>query len=440
MEELRQRVLERVDSLRDVAVALLEELVRIDSTNPSFAGVDRAAVIGGETRCNEVLRERYEQAGLETHWVAPDPERKNLVGVRSGSGGGRSLILNGHVDTVPPVEPDSWVNGNPWNAQIRDGRLYGIGSTDMKGSDTAMWLVAQALEDADARLAGDLQLHSVVGEEMMEHELGTSACVRAGFRADAAVVTEPTSVPKPLTISPIAPGNWYLRILVEGKSTHCGNRPLAIRPGGPGDEVGVNALEKGVKIVTALQELETQWGLTKSHPHFAPGFFTLLPGVFYSDPGLPIPFYFANRAQIEYSIWYPPQQEAHEVAEEIEDYVLTACRLDPWLREHPPRFEWVNNWPPMDTPWEHPIVQTMVRAHELAAGVSIPPPSHEHPVNFGAASDGSFLEDEGVPAICFGPGNIRLAHCKDEHVELDEIVASARSLAACVVEWCGVAA
>ena len=440
MEELRQRVFERIEALRDEAVALLDELVRIDSTNPSFAGVDRAAVIGGETRCNEVLRERYQQAGLETHWVAPDPERKNLVGVRTGSGGGRSLILNGHVDTVPPVEPDSWVNGSPWNAEIRDGRLYGIGSTDMKGSDTAMWLVAQALEDTGARLAGDLQLHSVVGEEMMEHELGTSACVRAGFRADAAVVTEPSSFPRPLTISPIAPGNWYLRILVEGKSTHCGNRPLAVRPGGPGDEVGVNALEKGVKIVVALQELEAQWGLTKSHPYFAPGFFTLLPGVFYSDPGRPIPFYFANRAQIEYSIWYPPQQEAREVAEEIEDYVLAACRLDPWLREHPPRFEWVNNWPPMDTPWEHPIVQTMVHAHEQAAGVSIPPPSHEHPVNFGAASDGSFLEDEGVPAICFGPGDVRLAHCKDEHVELDEIVVAARSLTACVLEWCGAAA
>jgi acetylornithine deacetylase/succinyl-diaminopimelate desuccinylase-like protein len=94
----------------------------------------------------------------------------------------------------------------------------------------------------------------------------------------------------------------------------------------------------------------------------------------------------------------------------------------------------------MDTPWEHPIVQTMVRAHEQAAGVTVPPPSHEHPVNFGAASDGSFLEDEGVPAICFGPGTIRLAHSKDEHVELDEIVVAARSLAGCVLEWCGVAA
>ena len=97
-------------------VELLQELVRVDSTNPSFVGVDRDAVLGGEGRCNEILRERYEQAGLETHRVAVDPDRPNLVGVRAGSGGGRSLILNGHVDTVPrrragrladrePVEP-----------------------------------------------------------------------------------------------------------------------------------------------------------------------------------------------------------------------------------------------------------------------------------------------------------------------------------------------
>ena len=435
-----KQLFERIDALRDEAVGLLRELVAIDSTNPSFAGVARDEVIGGETRCNEVLRERYEQAGLETHWVAPDPERKNLVGLREGTGGGRSLILNGHVDTVPPVEPDAWLTGSPWRPEIHDGRLYGLGSTDMKGSDTAMWLVAQALGDTGLRLAGDLQLHSVVGEEMMEHELGTSACVRAGFRADAAVVTEPTSYPSALTVSPVAPGNWYLRITVEGKSTHCGNRPLAIRPGGPGDAIGVNALEKGVKVVTWLQELEQQWGMTKTHPYFSPGFFSLLPGVFYSDPGKPIPFYFANRAEISYSIWYPPQQDAAEVSQEIEEYLLGACRLDPWLREHPPQFEWLNNWPPMDTSWEHPIVQAMVKGHAAASGRKLPAPSPQQPVNFGAACDGSFLEDEGIPSVVFGPGDLRLAHCKDESVELDEVIAAAKSLAACVVEWCGVAA
>jgi acetylornithine deacetylase len=438
-EELRRRLLERIDARVDDAVELARELVAIDSTNPSFAGVERDAVLGGETRCNEVLRERYEAAGLETHWVAPDPERRNLVGVRPGAGGGRSLLLNGHVDTVPPVDPSAWTNGSPWNPEVRDGRLLGLGSTDMKGSGAAMWLVAQALEDEGVTLAGDLQLHSVVGEEMMEHHLGTTACVEAGFRADAAVVTEPTSFPAPLTVSPVAPGNWYLRITIEGKSTHCGNRALAIRPGGPGDAIGVNALEKAVKVVVALQELEAQWGLTKTHPYFWPGFFSLLPGVLYSDPGLPIPFYFANRAEIQYSIWYPPQEAADEVAREIERYVLGVAALDPWLHEHPPRFEWLNNWPPMETAWEHPLVQAMAGAHELATGTPVPPPSPQHPVNFGAASDGSFLEAAGIPSVVFGPGDLKLAHCRDESIAVDEIPAAARSLAACVLEWCGVA-
>src|SRR5438105_4568531 len=236
-----------------------------------------------------------------------------------------------------------------------------------------------AIDSTNPSFAGVHRADVIVGEEMMEHELGTSACVRAGFRADAAVITEPSSYPSALTISPVAPGNWYLRITVEGKSTHCGNRALAIRPGGPGDAIGVNALEKAVKIVVALQELEAQWGLTKSHPYFWPGFFSLLPGVFHADPGVPIPFYFANRAQVSYSIWYPPQEDAGEVAREIESYVLGAARLDPWLAEHPPRFEWLNNWPPMSTAWGHPLVQTMVRAHERSAGVAIPPPSPQHP-------------------------------------------------------------
>lgn len=439
MTDVVDRVVGCIDARRDEAVELLTELVRINSVNPAFAGVCREDVIGGETRVNEVLRERYEAAGLETHWVAPDPERRNLVGVRRGSGGGRSLALNGHVDTVPPVDPGAWSNGSPWNAEIRDGRVYGIGSTDMKGSDTAMWLVAQALADAGVELRGDLLLHSVVGEETMQHELGTSAVLAAGFGADAAIVTEPTSIPLPLTVSPLAAGNWYFRIHVEGRATHCGNRALAIRPGGPGDAIGVNALEKAIRVVQALQDLEQQWGLTKSHPYFMPGFFSMLPGVLHADPGLDIPFYFANRAEIAYSLWYPPDESADDVRAEIEEHVLAASRLDPWLREHPPRFDWISNWPPVSTSWDDPIVQTMVRAHEQVSGVTIPPPSPQHPVGFGAASDASFYGAAGIPSVVFGPGEVRLAHCRNESVCLDEIAAAARSLAAAVTEWCGVA-
>jgi acetylornithine deacetylase len=438
--EVQARVFSRIDALRDETVSLIQELVRVDSTTPTLPGVRRDEVIGGETRCNEILLERYQQAGLETHWVAEDPERRNLVGVRIGAGGGRSLILNAHVDTVAPVEPGSWLCGSPWSPDIREGRLYGLGSTDMKSSGAAMWAVAQALADEDVRLAGDLQLHSVVGEEMMEHPIGTTACINAGFRADGAIVTEPSSYPKPLTVSPAAAGVWILRVVLRGKATHCGNRPLSIRPGGPGDAIGVNALEKAVKVIGWLQELEEQWGLTKSHPYFSPGFFTIGPNMLDAAPGVPFPTYFPDRASIDYVIWYPPHEDAKEVAREIEEQVLAGCRLDTWLKEHPPAFEWLKNWPPMQIMWEHPLVQTMARAHEAAAGEIVAAPGPEAPVNFGAASDGSFYEAAGIPALVYGPGDLKIAHCKDEYVLLDEVATAAKALAAAALDWCGVAA
>jgi len=436
MSDQLSAVLAAIDSRRQHGIDLLSELVSVNSVNPDFVGVQRDEVVGGETRCNELLAERLEQAGLELNWVATDPDRRNLVGRRAGRGGGRSLALNGHVDTVPPVEPDSWINDSPWNPEIREGRLYGIGATDMKAAVVAMWLVAQALEDTGSTLRGDLQLHAVVGEETMQHGLGTTAVIEAGFRTDAAVVCEPTSVPHPLTISPVAAGNWYFRIRIEGKSTHCGNRAEAIRPGGPGDAIGVNALEKGVKVVGWLQDLETQWGMTKSHPYFMPGFFSILPGVFHSDPGLDIPFYFANHAELAYSLWYPPDETAEEIIRQVEEHVLGHAQHDPWLREHPPMFNWINNWPAADTPWEAPIVQTMARGHELANKVEMSEPSPQAPVAFGAASDASFYQAAGIPAVVYGPGDLRLAHCKNESVDLDEMIAAAKGLAACVWRWC----
>ena len=190
-------------------------------------------------------------------------------------------------------------------------------------------------------------------------------------------------------------------------------------------------------MVERLQRLEQQWGLSKRHPCFSPGFFTIGANVLHADAGVSFPAYFPNRAAIEYVIWYPPQEAAEEVAREIEEYVLAACRLDPWLREHPPAFEWLNNWPPMETPWEHELTQTLARGHEAASGERVWPPSPERPVNFGAASDGSFYEAEGIPAVVYGPGDLKIAHCRDEYVLLDEVATAAKALAATVVEWCG---
>ena len=435
--DLSASVLSAVDARRGEAVQLLEQLVSIKSINPAFPGVDREGLIGGETACNKALEPFFADAGFETHWVAEDAQRQNLVAVRPGAGGGRSLILNGHVDTVPPVDPENWITGDPWKPQTIDGRLYGLGSTDMKGGLVAMWLVARALEDAGVRLAGDLVIQCVVGEETWEHELGTTACVKAGFGADAAIVLEATSLIQPLGVCVVSAGLWALKITVAGKSTHAGNRPLAIRPGGPGDAIGVNALEKGIKVVQAIQELEVEWGMTKNHPYFPPGFFNLLPGVFYSDAGYPVPYYFPDRAEIQYDVWHDPRETGEECAREIEEFVLAMCRMDTWLRDHPPVFEWMRYYPPLKTPWDHPLTQVMVSAHEAASGERVPPPSPQAPVCFGAAMDGTWLQALGIPTIIFGPGDIRIAHCKDECVKLDEVVAAARSLTLAVLAWNG---
>ena len=229
----------------------------------------------------------------------------------------------------------------------------------------------------------------------MEHDLGTTAvrARRASVR-DGAIVTEPTSFPRPLTVSTVAAGVWILRIVVEGKSTHCGNRPLAIRPGGPGDEIGVNALEKALDVVERAAAARGAVGDLRSATRASRrGSSRSARTSCTPTRGCPFPAYFPNRAAIEYVIWYPPQESAEEVAREIEEHVLAACRLDTWLRDHPPAFEWLNHWPPMETPWEHELAQTMARGHEAASGERVGPPSPEHPVNFGAASDGSFYEE-----------------------------------------------
>ena len=435
---LADRLRARVESLRAESTSLLAELVAIDSTSPSFAGVERSAVLGGERRCNELLASAFADAGCETLWVAPDPDRPNLVCRRAGAGGGRSLVLNGHVDTVA-ADPARWPGGDPWRPVLEHGILHGLGACDMKAGLAAIWTAVRAVHDEGLELAGDLLVHSVVGEETMEHELGTTACLEAGYGADAAVVAEPTSMRRPLVVTGTSGGYWSLRIEIEGLTTHCANRPELVRTGGGGDAVGVSALEKAVALVQALLELEQRWGTTKRHPACVPGAFTIMPGRLHADSLAegPAPVYVPDRATIEYSIVYPPGETSSQPVDEISSFVADVASLDPWLREHPPRLEWLVNWPAMDTPWEEPIVQTLVEARAAALGDEQPPPSPAEPVSF-APQDAVWYSRAGISAVCFGPGTLRVAHAPGEHVPVDEVVLAAAALAICAARWCGV--
>src|SRR5438067_1280885 len=142
----------------------------------------------------------------------------------------------------------------------------------------------------------------VGGEEVMDHLAGVTAVARR-YRADAAIVSEPTAPPAPLAIVPVTPGLWWMSITCRGKPVHASVRDELIRAGGRGAEIGVNAIEKGIYIYQAVRQLEEQWGQSKRHPLFKPGHFVMHPGVIQGGPqGVMVPFIVSEFCTIEYSV------------------------------------------------------------------------------------------------------------------------------------------
>lgn len=433
------RVLAALERLADDLVAAVSAAVRIRSVNPKYPGEVYDEVVGGEGEVACFMAGLYEQAGCTVDLFAVEPGRENAVGVLKGLGGGRSLIFNGHVDVVPPGDPAAWTSGDPFSGRVDGGRIWGRGATDMKGGIVAQAFAARAIREAGVRLRGDLILEAVVGEEVMDHECGTTATLRRGYRADAAVVSEPSAPPDALAVVPITPGLWWFSVSVAGKSTHSSMRGQTFRAGGLGAEVGVSAIDKGFYLFQALRQLEDEWGQSKRHPLFAPGHFSISPGAIAGGPrGVQGVAFVPAYMTTEYCCWYHPQDDPAQVRQEIERHLMRAAELDPWLRLHPPTLEWKQNWPASLVDPAHPICHAVQEAHQAAAAgtrFAGRPPIR----GFAAVEDTSFLNAGGVPAISYGPGDLRVAHADDEYIMIDELLTACRTYAALALTWCGIA-
>lgn len=427
-------VAREIDAMRDEILSTVSAAVRVPSVTPKYPGLDYEEFVGGEGRVQDVLLPTYEAAGAQIDRWAEEPGRDNLVGVIRGAGGGKSLIFNGHIDTVPPGDPETWRWSDPWSGQIEDGKLYGLGSTDMKGGVVAQSKAAEALRRAGIRLNGDLIIESVVGEETMDHNCGVSATVRRGYVADAAIVTEPTGYPAPSTLAPCSVGSFWVRITVPGKATHVLGRGGLIWPGGESEIAGVNAIDKGFYVYQAMAKLEANWGFTKSHPLFKPGHFNL--GVNFMigrPPGPPVPFIVPHECILDYIVIYPPGADPDAVKQEIITHLNHAFDQDPWLARHRPTLDWRHHWPAYDTPVDHPICTALEGAHAAALGRAV---KYE---GFPAVDDATYLELGGIPSISYGPGSLGLAHAVDEYVRCDDVIDACKVYAATAIEWCGLA-
>lgn len=432
-EEIKKNVLKAVDSLEDEMVKAISDIIQIPSINPYIDTGLKDERIGGETRVNAYLKPLMESFGLQTDMWEEEQGRANLVGVCKGTGGGRSLIFNGHVDTVAPGPLELWDVAEPYSGKVINGRIYGRGTTDMKGADVAAIYALKALLKAGYKPKGDVIVETVSGEEMMQPEIGTSATVNRGYRADAAIVVEASAPPYRLAILTASPGVMFLKVTVKGKAAHTSMRDEIIRAGGRGRAVAVSAVDKAMIIYNGLLKLEEEWGQTKSHPAFTrPGHFTLCPATFAG--GLDGIAFIPAECAITYVIWHAPQETKEQVIKEIETHIHNLAQTDSWLRENPPKLDWSGGWwwPPYDIPKDAPIC----KAAAVACEAVLNEPAKYY--GFTAVDDATFLNQAGIPTITLGPGSIEVAHTANEYVEIKDLLDAAKIYALTIVEWCGV--
>jgi acetylornithine deacetylase len=222
-------------------VELTSQLVAIESINPEL-GLGGS----GETELARFVAEWCERAGLETTLSEAGPGRPNVVALARGSGGGRSLMLNAHMDTVGVVGMT-----DPFVPRLEDGKLYGRGAQDMKGSLAASMLATA--EAARRGLSGDVILTAVADEEVAS--VGTEA-VASSLRADAAIVTEPTD----MRVAIAHRGFVHLEIETTGRAAH-GSRP----------DLGIDAITKMGKVLVGIEELDRRLRADPTHRHLGSG-------------------------------------------------------------------------------------------------------------------------------------------------------------------------
>jgi acetylornithine deacetylase len=417
-------------------VELTRALVRCDTTSVDLSP-GSVHTANDEVAAQALVAERLGALGAEVDQWEPDVSalashpmmpawhhwqgRPLTVGTMRGTGGGRSLLINGHVDVVDAGDRARWTS-DPFEADVRAGRIYGRGACDMKGGIAAALFALQALSACDVRLAGDVVFEAVTDEETCA--MGTVAAVERGYRADAGLVPEPTG----FDLWVATRGLLHGTLGVEGRSAHAEMNQPSWQDGG-----GVNAIQKAILLLEALDALSTEWSQRVGKRHPLLGAPSVNPtiirgGSFISN----VP----ERCEVAINTTYLPADADGSgygsiPRDEIEGAVARAAASDPWLAAHPPSWSWYTDYPPSEIDPETPIIAAV-----RAAGADLGVDSSVRGID--TTYDGALLTRfAGTPSPAFGPGDLSRAHAPDEWVGIDELVLAAKLYARVVVSWCG---
>ena len=418
MVDAEARVLAAIDRLEPAYRALLQSLVR----TPSPVGEESAAqaIVAGHMRDIGLEVDVFDinPSGLVgDERFNPSPRsyagRPCVVGRWPGTGGGRSLVLNAHIDTVPVDAPETWTFP-PYGGVIDGGRVYGRGAADDKAGVVECLLVAHAIREAGLALAGDLIVTSVVEDESTGN--GSLAAVQRGHVGDAVVIVD---------------GTWPERFIVS----HLGHVSFQARlPGtaGHATSTGPNPIAAVGQVVTALQDYVsrrnaapvTPWGANE-RPHFI-NLGMVRGGVW---PGS-VP----ADCVIEGQCGFPPPETCAGAKDALRQVLRELGQSAGWPLAAPAAITFVGlETPPRvgdpDNPIARLLIETVRRQHGAVLKESV----------IAGHSDLRHYTATTSAACLYGPGGGRNVHGADEYFELAHLPLVAGNLACVALEWCGVA-
>ncbi|MFD1738364.1 peptidase [Bacillus salitolerans] len=392
--------------------------------------VQENSISGHEASAQAIVVEKLRELGLQIdiwepnisnlqqhpYFVSPRTTfvgSPNVVAVKKGLGGGRSIILNGHIDVVPEGDISGW-ELDPFSAKIIDGKMYGRGTSDMKGGSISLLLALEAIQALDIPLRGDVIFQSVIEEE--SGGAGSLAAITRGYKADVAIIPEPTN----MKIFPKQQGSMWFKLVVKGKSAHGGTR-----------YEGVSAIEKAMTVHHKVLELEKTRNATIHDP-------------LYQSVPIPVPINIgkiyggnwpssvADEVTMEGRMGVAPDEKMENVQKELEKHLALLAEIDPWFKDHPVELKWFGaRWVPGTIDSEHDAMKVLskhfTKVKNRAPIIEASP---------WGTDGGLFTQVGNIPTIVFGPGTTEVAHYPNEYIEIERVFDTAEIIANMIIEWC----
>ena len=335
--------------------------------------------------------------------------RYNVYALFRGEKPGRKLLFNGHMDVMPADNVSEWTTP-PFEPSIREGKMYGRGTADMKGGLLAATMAVQLLKDASIPFHGTVEITSVCDEEGGGN--GSMQAIMSGERADGVVVCEGTS--DELILAHM--GFVFFRVCFVGKACHSGTK-----------KDGVSAIDKAIKVIHALQEKEHEWLFHYKHPLLpAPN---LNVGVIRGgSAGSTV----AEDCMFEVCVHYLPNLMTYEqVVGEFQDVIDRVSKSDKWLEKHPPKVDVYQAGGGFEMQEDNLFVDSFKKAYQEIRGKKV------KVVGSPAGCDSRLWRNiANCPTIQFGPGNLAQCHGIDEWLDLDAYFESILIYAQLILDFC----